>query len=108
MPWGDSRIEGVAHFFAERNEQVDWFRVGQSVRLAIAGFTQAFPELAKNQGDPDDWANRVITQYVSHYYAVFSAPYGNLRNTEGPQFSRAILEDAARQCALGNRAACGF
>jgi hypothetical protein len=49
--WGNGWVEGVAHFFAERDEGVNWFLIGESVRLAIAGwFSQAFPELAKKQG----------------------------------------------------------
>jgi RHS repeat-associated protein len=95
LPWGNGRVEGMVHFLGERSEPVNWLMLGQSVRLAIAGFVQSFPKLAAGR-DLNAWAARTITRYVTDYYAAPGS--GRAPNP--------VLEDAARQCALGNPAAC--
>jgi RHS repeat-associated protein len=95
--WSNERAAGLAHVFAERDASVDWFRAGQSIRLEIAGFTKAFPYLASRHGNQDAWAQREIGKFVSRYFA-----------TQDPAERKPGAEDAARQCALGNPAACGI
>ncbi|QOY86796.1 RHS repeat domain-containing protein [Paludibaculum fermentans] len=94
--WSNGRAAGLAHVYAERNASVDWFRAGQGMRLEIAGYARAFPYLAKKHGNQDAWAQREIEHFVSSYFA-----------TEDPAVRNHVAEDAARQCALGNPAACG-
>jgi RHS repeat-associated protein len=95
LPWNNGKREGAIHVFGERSEPVNWLMLGQSIRLAIAGFAQAFPKLAAGK-DLNKWAEKTITDYVTSYYGADAA--GRPPNP--------VLEDAARQCALGNRAAC--
>jgi len=81
---------------------VDWAGIGQSIQLTVGIFAETFPELAKKEGGADAWASRVISDYISHYYP------SQTMTTFGPSpFGNGWLADAARQCALGNRAACG-
>jgi hypothetical protein len=79
----------------ERDEAIDWYGIGQSVRNLIAGFGQAFPEDASKLGDPDRAAQRAVEGIVGRYYG-----FPDRSN------SSHLHEEMARQCALGNRAAC--
>ena len=92
--WTGGRAAGLVHVFAERSESVDWLRIGQTIRLAIAGFAQAFPKLAQKQGSLESWAQRAIESLVES-----SLP-------KDPSLRDPIVEGATRLCALGNPAAC--
>jgi len=83
----------LAHVEGENDEARSWFGIGQSIRNLIAGFVQAFPEDASKLGDPDRAADAAITNIVSNYFTMLGS-----RNP--------MAEEAARQCGLGNRAAC--
>jgi len=85
----------ASHVWGERDEALDWYGIGQSVRNLIGGFVQAFPEVASKLGDPNAAAQRAIEGIVSRYYDI-----PNRSN------STHLKEEMARQCALGNRAAC--
>lgn len=94
--WNGIFGEGsLGHVMGESDEAVDWYGIGQSVRNLIGGFVQAFPEDASKLGDPDRAAQRAIEGIVGRYYGF-------------PDHSNSshLKEEMARQCALGNRAAC--
>jgi RHS repeat-associated protein len=94
--WNGIFGEGaLGHVMGERDESLDWYGIGQSVRNLIAGFVQAFPEDASKLGDPDRAAQRAIEGIVGRYYG-----FPDRSN------SSHLKEEMARQCALGNRAAC--
>jgi hypothetical protein len=96
--------ETVLHVMGEIDESVDWLALGQTIRLAIAGFSEAFPDRARAEGNIEAWTRRAIGDYVSHYFSLTRAT-GNPTNGEAAGRS-ALAEDRARQCALGNPAAC--
>ena len=83
------------HFMGESDEAKDWYGIGQSVRNLIAGFVQAFPEEASKLGNADQAAQRAIESIVDQYYGLTFSSYPS-----------DFKQDMARQCALGNRAAC--
>lgn len=96
LGWSNGRAAGLAHVSAERDESVDWFRAGQSIRLLAAGEARAFPFLAQKHGNQDAWVQTQIEDFVDRYFAQ-----------RDPNTRNFINEEASRQCALGNRAACG-
>jgi hypothetical protein len=79
----------------ESDESLDWYGIGQSVRNLIAGFVQAFPEDTSKLGDANRAAQRAIEDIVGRYYSL-----------PDRWNSSHLKEERARQCALGNRAAC--
>ncbi len=90
--WGGD----ASHVLGERDEAFDWYGIGQSVRNLIGGWIQGMPpEYASRLGDPNKAAQRAIESIVGHYYG-----YPDITN------SSHLKEEEARQCALGNRAAC--
>ena len=94
------RLEGAAQLYRERYPSVDWLRAGQSIRLEIAGFAAAFPNLARKHGNVETWAQKAISDFVHSYFRQ-ERDGDPLRLGPG-------AESAARQCALGNPAACGL
>ena len=104
LPWGGvgrHPIDAFHHWEGENSPSRDWTAIGNAIRLTMAAFMQANPEQAARHGlTPstfDREANERIEQFVSAFFA--------LRNTG---ISTESQRDAARQCALGNPAACGF
>jgi hypothetical protein len=94
--WGP----GLVHVLGEDSPDRDWSRIGFAVRLTMAAYLQsgAGCESGKKCLTADNFEyefQRNMTNYVSNFYATHNAG----RNS-------AIEEDAARQCALGNPAAC--
>ena len=83
--WGHD----IAHVRGESDEGLDWWGIGQSYRNVAAGWKASFPE--EKQPDPQ----KAIQQDVDNYF-----------NSRGAKASH-LDEGAARQCALGNLAACG-
>jgi hypothetical protein len=76
----------------------DWSRIGQAVRLTMAAYMQANPVEAAEHGLNDQtfdaMAQKRIQDYVHWFY-------------QGSSFmNNGVKEEAARQCALGNPAAC--
>jgi len=71
-------------------------RFGQAVRNTIAGYLEGGGSLPSQYKSADSWAEAAIRQAVSQSFA------GNA----GPGANNLVNEDAARQCAFGNQAAC--
>jgi RHS repeat-associated protein len=94
--WGP----GLAHWEGEASPIADWSRIGFAIRLTMAAYMQANPEAAAKNGLTDETfdsqANKRINNYVNWFYQ--NSSFGEGQNI--------IREDAARQCALGNPAAC--
>lgn len=96
-------VRMFAHGFAENSPSDSWARFGLAVRLTMAAFLQANPAAASRTGltseNIDAKATKRITDYVDRYYRQ---PGGILGFSPGLEMRR----EAARQCALGNPAAC--
>jgi RHS repeat-associated protein len=96
ITWNDTTVNAIRHVWGESSKTNDWYRFGQSIRLAIAGFFYTFPkEAAKTGYDVDAMSRRAIESSVSRHFAL------QQQNARSP-----VEEEAARQCALGNPAAC--
>ena len=95
-----------AHFAGENSASDDWSRFGQAIRLTLAAFVQASPGQAKRAGlsaaNLDRIANQRISRYIEHYFNSLTPLFSR---THGGGYSEGE-RDAARQCALGNPAAC--
>lgn len=105
LPWsgvGFLGLRGMAHWGGESAPNRDWAAIGTAVRLTMAAYMQANPEQAAQHGLTeatfDNQANQRISQLVEWFY---SQPVNSNINSEAQR-------DAARQCALGNPAACGL
>ena len=100
LPWYGAAHGGFQDWQGENSPSDSWAGFGQAVRLTMAAFMQANPEQAKKNGLTEATfkaeADRRISQYVENFYQMS----GNVMS------SNPIEEDAARQCALGNPAAC--
>ena len=99
--FGKLGTNGIRHFNGENDPADSWARFGEAIRLTLAAYVQANPTAAAKHGlNADNYlreANRRISDYVDHYYLLRSRMTGGLDP---------VAEDAARQCALGNPAAC--
>ncbi len=93
IPWNPDAL--AVHIWGERDATVDWARTGQSIRLALAGAAYAFPKRFEGK-NLSKLADRAIEDFVD----------GRFRAT--PDGSGVIAGEGARQCALGNPAACGL
>jgi RHS repeat-associated protein len=105
LPWQGLPTEGpfydaYEHALGEASPANDWSRFGDAIRVTLAAFVQANqrnPNFTKQTGltaeNYEAEADRRISIYVREFF------YFN--STQNP-----IAEDAARQCALGNPAAC--
>jgi RHS repeat-associated protein len=94
--WGP----GLNHVLGEDSPDQDWSRIGFAVRLTMAAYLQsgAACQSGKSCLTNDNFEYQFtqnMNQYVSNFYATHNAG----RNSP-------VIEDAARQCALGNPAAC--
>jgi hypothetical protein len=99
-PWfGDSDPRSLPHPFGENSPNDDWSAIGFAIRLTMAAFLQVNPEQAKAHGlTPATFekeAENRISQYIDYFW------YDRGFQSEGQR-------EAARQCAFGNPAACGF
>jgi RHS repeat-associated protein len=102
LPWGGvgrHPIDAFHHWEGENSPSRDWSAIGTAIRLTMAAFMQVNPEQAAKHGLTESTfnkeANARIEQYVNSFFAL---PNTGI-STEGQR-------DAARQCALGNPAAC--
>lgn len=91
---------GLQHWWGENSPEVNWAAIGRAIRLTMAAFMQANPELAKRKGLTGKTFEAECARRISGYVASFFAS-----QSQG-QESAVIREDARRQCALGNRAGC--
>jgi RHS repeat-associated protein len=87
--------KGAAHWMGENEPSDSWARFGQAIRLTLAAFVQANSVGAAQHGITADnferEANRRISDFVDREFIIKGDPIG---------------EEAARQCAMGNLAAC--
>jgi len=91
---------GAAHVLGESNPASDWSRIGLAVRLTMAAFLQSGAACESGrrcltEANFETEFRRNVEDYVSHHYAFLPSVGGS-----------PAIEDAARQCALGNPAAC--
>jgi RHS repeat-associated protein len=102
LVWGGGShpIQALGHWQGENSPSDNWADFGNAIRLTMAAFMQANPELAAKKGLTEATfnaeADRRISQYVENFYRMS----GNVMSSDN------VKEDAARQCALGNPAAC--
>ncbi|MBY0506726.1 MAG: RHS repeat-associated core domain-containing protein [Bryobacteraceae bacterium] len=98
--WSGLTLGVIGHAIGEGLPSVNWSRIGVAIRFTLATLVQAAPEYAASRGltssNIDAVAARRISDFVSFHFRM------------GPKPNRPVLEDAARQCALGNQAACGI
>ena len=94
--FGHFGTNGVLHWMGENDASDSWARFGQAIRLTLAAYVQANPVGAGKHGlNGDNFmkeADRRTSEYVTQYYNMYRA--------SEPE------AEAARQCALGNPAAC--
>jgi len=94
--YGGLGQKGAAHWLGENDPSDSWSRFGWAVRLTLAAFVQINPMAAAKRGitaeNYERVANERISEYIDRYYIIKSKSPGE--------------QDAARQCALGNPAAC--
>jgi hypothetical protein len=95
-PQGPADV-AIRHRVGEMSPSNDWSRFGDAIRITMAAFVQANPLAAGKMGlsreNYEREANRRISDYVRQFFY-----FNGIRDP--------IREDAARQCALGNPAAC--
>jgi hypothetical protein len=103
-PWGGTRSEWLAlpaHSSGENQPSDNWARIGDAIRATMAAFMEANPVAAGNakltSSTFEAEARNRIEAFVGREYK--SSP-GTTSN------GSVVAEDAARQCALGNPAAC--
>ncbi len=100
-PLGEN-VRYAGHYFGEEGPQVNWARFGEAIRLTMALVVQYVPNAARERGltaeNLDEEAAKRIGAYITSFFATMPG------SMFGP--SRAMQEGAARQCALGNPAAC--
>ncbi len=95
--WGFLGYKGALHWMGENDPSRSWARFGDAIRLTLAAYVQADPIDAARHGlNGDNFmqeADRRISDYVQSYYNRYAA-------------TSPVDEEEARQCALGNPAAC--
>ena len=94
--WGP----GLNHVLGEQSPDQDWSRIGLAVRLTMAAYLQSGEgcQSGKRCLTADNFEyefQQNMTEYVNNFYATHNAGA-----------SSEAQKDAARQCALGNPAAC--
>lgn len=83
------------HVLGENSPSQSWAGIGKAIRLTMAAYVQTNPTQAAKHGltpeNLDERAQQRITAWIESYYNGMDDP---------------VQEDMARQCALGNPAAC--
>jgi hypothetical protein len=96
--YGFMGYKGAAHWAGENDPSDSWARFGWAVRLTLAAYVQVDPVAAAKHGlngnNFEQEANRRISAYIDNYFAMKKGSH--------------MQEEAARQCALGNPAACNL
>ena len=101
---------GLVHVLGEGSPEVDWARIGYAVRLTMAAYLQsgAGCEAGRKCLTAANFESEVtknINSYVNNYYMVWGNHPGS--TDRAFQIGAEGRAEAARQCALGNPAACG-
>ena len=102
LPWlglGAHTLGALGHYMGESTPDHDWSRIGWAIRLTMAAYMQANPQHAAANGLTEATFNKQAEQRISQYVDWFYLGTSTL--------SPGMI-DAARQCALGNPAACDF
>jgi RHS repeat-associated protein len=97
---GSHPIQAFGHWQGENSPGDNWADFGQAIRLTMAAFMQVNPELAKKNGLTEATFNAEADRRISQYVGRFYVMSGNTMSSDS------VKADAARQCALGNPAAC--
>jgi len=92
------------HASGEDSPTDNWYRFGEAIRLTMAAFLQVNPVAARNAGLTEATFDQEVAKRISTYVQNYYAP----THLFGTSSGAAVKEDAARQCALGNPAACGL
>jgi RHS repeat-associated protein len=100
LPWYGAAHGGFMHWQGENSPSDSWAGFGEGVRLTMAAFMQANPELAQQKGLTAATFNAQADERISQYVESFFRMSGNVYGTSNAK------EEGARQCALGNPAAC--
>jgi RHS repeat-associated protein len=100
LPWYGAAHGGFQHWQGENSPSDSWAGFGQAVRLTMAAFMQVNPELARKNGLTEATFNAEADRRISQYVENFFRMSGNVMARDD------MKEDMARQCALGNPAAC--
>jgi hypothetical protein len=100
LPWYGAAHGGFQHWEGENSPSDSWAGFGQAIRLTMAAFMQANPEPARRNGLTEANFNAEADRRISQYVENFFRMSGNVMGTDH------MKEEAARQCALGNPAAC--
>lgn len=100
LPWYGAAHGGFKHWQGENSPSDSWAGFGLAIRLTMAAFMDVNPVLAAKKGLTaatfDAQANQRISDYVERFFRMS----GNVMSSNN------VAEEAARQCALGNPAAC--
>jgi hypothetical protein len=87
--------KGAGHWAGENDPSNSWARFGWAIRLTLASYVQTNPVDAAKHGltanNYEKEANQRISEFIGSYFIVKGDP---------------IAEGAAKQCAMGNPAAC--
>lgn len=97
FPWSGIRPGSIGHWVGENSPMRDWSAIGWAIRLTMAAFMQANAQQAQSHGLTTASFDREAEKRISRFVESF---YSGLRDVSPVQ------ADAARQCALGNPAAC--
>jgi len=100
ITWTGGTIAGILHIMRESTPADSWSGIGTSIRNTVNLYALGHPGVAAQQGGADAWANRSITNYVDEYYST------QMPDNPSNPGAEANKQDASRQCALGNPAAC--
>jgi len=88
-------VNGMVHWLGENEPSDSWSRFGWAIRVTLAAYVQANPIGAAQHGitarNFEDEANRRISDFIDSEFIIKGDQRG---------------EELARQCALGNPAAC--
>jgi RHS repeat-associated protein len=107
--WPPSKWKpGAAHVLGEDVPSADWSRIGYAIRLTMAAYLQVGAACGPKkrcltEANFESEVRNNIEDYVQYFYNVLVPPSAE-RGEQGE--SGAQEQDAARQCALGNPAAC--
>ncbi len=100
LVWSGLGVDSLAHLAGESAPNQDWSAIGLAVRLSMAAYMQAYPGLAAGHHLTPKTFNQQADQRISDYVNWFYSQSGSSSVASDQQ------QEAARQCALGNPAAC--
>jgi RHS repeat-associated protein len=93
LPWYGMKDGGYSHWTGENEPSDNWSGIGRAIFKSMAALMDVNPDQAAKKGLTAETFEREVSKQIDSY---FNATYN------GSEKDR----DAARQCALGNPAAC--